>query len=441
MKSYKIFILFVLLSVVSFSASTTKIDAWVERVDFNLESKEFELTIKTRTGKKFDTPQLLLKEIVIKNGEGNSETHEFVTLVHTKQTDVSTKPNQPKFENTFIASISIPTPLILTDADITISGEIQKDDDYYKNIDIKLQTGNINAIDGKDISTGPVPIKPGDVTLKIYEDTGGWVNGTTGITGEAIEIAPYRFTKGGANSLEANPGIYVTGSTGEGINQMVKLNVEKNNNVFSTIDLPVTKNTNFSILIDKFKNNDKNIVTVRPESALGFVGDLKTLDFVLDTQVNTLYLEGGIIGEIDGDRNIRIDLSKLIELAGVTGYSYVFTVEKKPTSDSESNLNGQSTITLSDSSVTSTPKWEDGKVEIPTSGFVEGSKATLLFTVYDKLGHKKTFEKTYFIPKQLDGIISKVTDEAKQRKSKIRVVTDGNKDEFGIESNIDKSNE
>jgi hypothetical protein len=136
-----------------------------------------------------------------------------------------------------------------------------------------------------------------------------------------------------------------------------------------------------------------------------------------------------------------VKLSELEELSGVKGYSYVFKVGNKPESDNESDLDGQSSTTLTENSITSTPKWEDGIVEIPTSEFIGGSKGTLLFTVYDKLGHEKVFEKTYFIPKQLEGINAKVSDEAKQRISKIKVVTEGSSDKFGVESSIDGSSE
>ena len=55
--------------------------------------------------------------------------------------------------------------------------------------------------------------------------------------------------------------------------------------------------------------------------------------------------------------------------------------------------------------------------------------------------HEKTFEKTYFIPEQLERINAKISGEVKERTSKIKIVTEGSNDEFGIESSMDMSSE
>jgi hypothetical protein len=388
--------------VVSFG--NNGIDVWIDSVGIlSADPIIFKVTIKARTGAEFGIPKGSIINIEIENGLNNKETIANASLVYDKENSSEGSPN---FISAFTALIS--TTLTYKDVETTISGTISITD----------PNGNQNAINNKSITCKPFPAGPnGEIDLTIHEKLGGidnWKNDTTspeseGITNDITEDGitvddsgkVYIFTKGGPGSFEANSGIYVEGKTGEGVGQIVKLNIQRNDNPdVVTIPIPFGEKTQFTMKIDGFTNNEKNTVTVKPVGVLGVEGPSKTLDFVLDTEINTPYLEGGIIGELDNNGNIQIDLSKLIELSGVTGYSYVFTVGNKPKSDNESNLDGQSSTILTENSITGTLKWEDGKVEIPTSGFIGGSKGTLLFTVYDRLGHKKTFEKTYFIPKQ-----------------------------------------
>lgn len=449
MKSYKIFILFILLSVFSFATEPNgnEIGVWIEEVGFDLNSNTLILTIKSRTGEKFEEiEKLQIGGIVITNGI-NEETHDVIATNEGEQIE------NPKVVTTWIAKVELGYNLINELIKIN-SGTIT----------IDPLDGNQHAIDGEKISFEPfTPAPTGGMELKIYEklsDIPNWENDTTSL--ESINITnmlengvivddsgkSYIFTKGGPGSFEANPGIYVLVSSG-GV-KTKQLWIEKNgdgvNNGTDDDDdidvIDISSETGvIAMKIEGFISNRKNTVTVIPISEFGVKGVPKKLNFVIDTQINTIYLENEIIGEIGDNKNIQIDLSKLIELVGVAGYSYIFTVENESKSDSEFNLDGQSYTTFMENSITSTLKWNDGIVEIPTSELIGGSKGILLFSVYDKLGHKKTFEKTYFISKQLDGITSKVSDEVKERKSKIKVVTDGNKDEFGVESNIDESNE
>ncbi len=438
MKSYKIWILFILLSVVSFGEefedpNNNAIGIWMTSVGYDSSANILKMTFRSRTGEKFEeVDKLKLEDLQIINGLNDV----YYTDVYAVRTDeISTS---PKVITEWDVEIELGFALI--NDTITLNGTILVKDSV---------DGNQHAIDGRDIPFESFTIAPNDKTeLKIYEklnNKDNWSNKTTGITGSAITVDGYIFTKGGPGSLEEDPGVYALISTEEGA-KIEKLKVTKNNGTEETLIVPYTEDSEAVIMkIGGFASNEINTITIIPVSIYGIEGGEVTLDFVTDTQINTLYLEGGIIGEIekdvDGKKKIFVKLSELEELSGVKGYSYVFKVGNKPESDNESDLDGQSSTTLTENSITSTPKWEDGIVEIPTSGFIGGSKATLLFTVYDKLGHEKTFEKTYFIPKELDGITAKVSDEAKQRKSKIKVVTDGSSDKFELESSVDKSSE
>jgi len=429
MRSYKILILFILLSVVCFGNNGIGVGI----VSIGISSTDpitFELVIETKTGDKFKSPVGSITNILIENGNSNIDSPEDVNLIYIKEVVQS-----PKVVTTF--NVSIPTKIkdFSSYPFITISCEININD----------PDGNVNAVKKKKISFGPVPTKPnGNIDLTVYEKimtNGDWMNTTTGISGVEIEVDDYIFTKGGPKSLEDNPGIYVVGSTGEGLGQIAKLKIQKNNETEETITVPFVEKTDFSMKISDFINNKKNTIIVKPISVLGAEGPPKNLNFVLDTQINNSYLEGGIIGELESEGNVDIDLSSLLELSGIKGYSYTFIVENKSISDNESNLDGQSSTVLTGNSITSTPKWKDGIVVIPTSGFIPGSKATLAFTVYDKLGHKKTFKKTYFIPAESNKITSTVQGEAKQRKSKLKIIGEGSNDKFRLERSIDASSE
>lgn len=427
MKNYKIWILFILLSVVSFGNEGKGIDVWIQDVGItSTDPITFELVLKTRTGVKFGTPEGSIINIKIENGINNEETIATAPLVYD-ETKVSYE--SPNYISTFTVSIS--TTLTFIDAEIAIGGKISITD----------PDGNVHAINNRKISFNPFPAGPnGDIDLRVYEkrnEEEDWTNSTTGITGSAITLngGTIIFTKGGPASFEADPGIYVIGRTGEGVGQIVELNVQRNNDgVEEIIPIPFGEKTQFTMKIGDFIKNGKNTVTIKPIGILNVEGSPETLDFVVDTNVNNSKLGDGIIGELGTGGIIEIDLTKLEELSGVKGYSYTLKVGDKTEPGGEPSVSGESYLEPSKDSTL-------GIVEIPTSGFIAGSKGTLLFTIYDKLGHEKIFEKTYFIPKQLEGINSKVSDEAKQRRSKIKVVTEGSSDKFGVESSMDKSSE
>jgi len=304
----------------------------------------------------------------------------------------------------------------------------------------------------------------------------------------------YKFTKGGPRSYVTNPAIYVfVPETDDSGNQIVGIKVEKLNGTKAEETFELSDESGYitinSVNGQKFTegSNKVEVTTIinkaagtiesgkqyRYRNGAGWViettgttksngngyayghankktGDIdietkdgtsKTLNFVVDTQVNDTYLGSGIIGELDRDGKIVVDLTSLMELSGITGYSYKFKVGEEKKLDNESVLNVKSSTTLAENSVIKTLKFGDGKVKIQTFGFIPGSKGTLSFTVYDKLGHEKTFEKTYFIPTESSGVTSKIEGEVKQRNSRIKIVTEGNKDKFGIGSNISGSSE
>jgi len=249
----------------------------------------------------------------------------------------------------------------------------------------------------------------------------------------------YKFTKGGFGSNNSNPGIYVTIPSNSSEDEKVgKLKIEKisedgkvEGEKYVSVsggdeEKEVEVTYNFA--------EGTNIVRVTPISVSGVEGNSKEFKFVVDTKVNTSYLNNEIIGSMNG-KNVEIDLSKIEELSGVEGYEYIFTVEGK-TSEKvvESDLEGKTSTTISGNSIS-------GIKIIDTSDFIGGAKGTLSFTVYDKLGNEKTFDKTYFIPTKPTGITSTIEDEAKQRKSKVNIFGDTDDSKFSIENSIDGSNE
>lgn len=427
MKGYKIFILFILLSVITF-AGNNAISVWVESVGFDSLTNTMKVTLKSRTGEKFEEmDRLKLDGLQIINGLNDVS---YTDVYADRESEII---ENPKVITEWYAEVEL--GFVLVNEPVTINGTIIVED---------FVDGNQHVIDGRSITFGPFAIAPNDKTeLKIYEklsDEGNWMNNSTNIVGKEIEIDGRIFTKGGSGSFEDDPGVYALISTDGGA-KIEKLKVKRNNGTEEILTVPYPEGSEAVVMkIGGFESNKINTVTIRPVSIYGIVGDEVDLDFLIDTQINTMYLEDGIIGEIGSDRNIQIDLSKLIELAGVTEYSYVFRVGNKPETDDESNLDGQSFTTLTENSITSTPKWVDGKVKISTSGFIAGSKGTLLFTVYDKLGHKKTFEKIYFIPDQSE-IKATTEGEAKQRRSRVKLVSEGAIDKFEVESSVDTSSE
>ncbi|WP_156877289.1 vWA domain-containing protein [Psychrilyobacter atlanticus] len=275
---------------------------------------------------------------------------------------------------------------------------------------------------------------PKDIKLKVYEEIQGWGNGKkTKIKDSERE---YIFTKGGAISLINDPVIYavVPKSTGpDDDTKITKLKIEKLNESENPVAEKILDLSGGSENVEikfNFSREGKNRVRVTPISKVGIEGKPKELNFILDTRINTSYLDNEIIGSLKGG-DVEIDLSKIEELSGVEGYEYIFSVEGKVSEKViKRGLKGKSFVTPKEGSIS-------GTEIIDTSTFIGGSNGILLFTVYDNLGHRKTFEKTYFIPKESDGIIAKISGEAKQRESKLRIVTSG----IELESTIDRSSE
>lgn len=428
MKSYKILILLILLSIVSFGANNNDkknnaVSVWIESVGISsVEPVTFELVIKTRTGIKFGVPEGSVKDFFIKNGI-NEETGISAPLVYDETNVIY---ENPKYVSTFTASI--PTTLTFVNAEIEIGGRINIID----------PNGNQNAIANKKITFDPFPAGPnGDIELKIYEQRNNdddWSNGTTGIEGSEIKLDGYIFTKGGPESLEADPGIYVIGRTGEGFGQITDLDVKRNNGTIERIPIPFGEKTQFSMKIGEFLKNEKNTVVITPIGILGVSGsETPPLDFVIDTDINSSKLGDGIIGELDSDGKIKVDLSEVKELSGIKGYSYTLKVGYRTKTGGEI-LDGTSFTTPTIGSVNKI-------VEITTPEFIGGSKGILTFRVYDKLGHQKTFEKTYFIPTKSIGVKTTVEDEVKSRESKLKIIGEGTKDKFKLENSREVSDE
>ncbi len=449
MRSYKMWILLILLSVVSFSEEiedpkNNSIGVWVSSIGVDRDDPDtdiLELTLKSRTGEKFEEmDRLILNAFQLVNGL-NEVSYDSVSSTKVEGSDTIEK---PKIITEWYVGIDL--GFKLGAEPITLNGTVLVED---------LVDGNQHAIDGKKLSFGPFEIAPNDKTeLRIYEklsDLENWVNSTTSPESEDItDKIPENgitviddsgkvciFTKGGPGSFEENPGVYALVSTDGGA-KIEKLKVKKNGGTEETLIVPYLGGSESVIMkIGGFESDKINTITIRPVSIYGIEGDEVELDFLIDTQINTVYLEGGIIGElkkdVDGEKKIFVELSELKELSGVARYNYVFTVVEKTATDGEVSVSGESSFQPSkDSNL--------GTVKIPISDFIDGSKGTLLFTVYDKLGHEKTFEKTYFIPEQSE-IKATVKGEAKQRRSKIKLISEGNNDKFGVDNSVDTSSE
>ena len=281
--------------------------------------------------------------------------------------------------------------------------------------------------------------KSKEIEIKIYEEVSG---GNVITLGSEPNI--YKFTKGGAGSYVKEPAIYVTAPIkileDEKITKLYFEKLDENGNVLIHKLLFLSGKTgdvkiNYDFFGEEKYNFTEGAHIVQVTSTNG-AGDtvIKKLNFVVDTQVNDSYLEGGIIGELDNDGKIKINLSMIKELSGIKGYSYTLKVGNKTKTGEKVSVSGKSYLEPSEDS-------DLGIVEILTSELKKGSRGTVLFTVYDKLGHEKRFEKTYFLPEKPTGIISKIEGEVKQRNSRIKIVTEGNKDKFGIGSNIEGSSE
>ena len=249
----------------------------------------------------------------------------------------------------------------------------------------------------------------------------------------------YKFTKGGLGSNNSNPGIYVTipssSSEDEKIGKLKIQTIGKDGKIEGEKIIKVSGGDEEKVIEVTFGFGEGvNEVRVTPINVSSVEGNPKEFKFVVDTKVNTSYLNNEIIGSMNG-KNVEIDLSKIEELSGVEGYEYIFTVEGKISEKVvESDLEGKTSTTISGNSIS-------GIKIIDTSDFIGGAKGTLSFTVYDKLGNEKTFDKTYFIPTKPTGITSTIEDEAKQRKSKVNIFGDTDDSKFSIENSIDGSNE
>lgn len=309
--------------------------------------------------------------------------------------------------------------LIETDIDFNIKGE-----DKAGNQTVKEETITLNNN------------KPKGVILEVYEVVKDWENVTTQRTGDSdLSSGGYKFTKGGATSLIDDPSIYAKiGETGADVRY---LNIDKNGTIDPLLDI---LGQTSEIKIDgsngtEFRTDTTNIAVVTPVSVSGVLGDQVEFKFIVDTRVNTSYLQGGIIGSLTG-RHIIINLSDLKELVGIDGYKYVFVVGGKVVKQGgEDNLNGNSFTTTQGGSITS------NNIDIDTTSFVGGSRGDLTIVVWDRLGHEKTFEKAYFIPTESLGVKATIEDESKQRKSKLKIIGEGTNDKFKLESSVDKSSE
>lgn len=283
---------------------------------------------------------------------------------------------------------------------------------------------------------------PKNIEIKTYEELNDWGGGekTTALDSSNEE---YILTKGGARSYVKEPAIYVIVPEIDAEGKKIKeLKIEKLVDGIFKEKERILINEKKVVEVAGFEEG-ANTVRVTPINENEVEGNSKDFNFVVDTKVNDSYLEGGIIGELDSDGKIKINLSGIEELSGINRYSYTLKVGDKTEIDSiqeEEKLKKISFISPERGSITK-EDGEDKIVEIQTFGFIPGSKGTLLFTIYDKLGHEKTFEKTYFIPVKSSGVTSKIEGEVKQRNSRIKIVTEGEKDKFGIDSNRVESSE
>lgn len=310
-------------------------------------------------------------------------------------------------------------------------------------VEIELYIYNGNVKNGNWIQTYyKVPDFPDSKTIEIktYEEIYGWENGERTTIDDSGKT--YIFTKGGDYFHKSKPIIYVEipedNIDEKGKVKITKLKVEKLNSdgrVIRKKNFKITKNMRYREIELDFIKEEANIVRVTPIAADKYNIDKtpKILNFIVDTKINSSYLDDeDIIGELKA-KEISIKLSKFKELSGLNKYSYTlsngFQSEAK-----EGAVDGVKYLTP-----TEDDRLDDIKIQL--GNFSEGSRLTLSFTVYDRLGHKKTYEKTYFVPKQSDGITAKVSGSVKQRRSKIKIITEGNKEKFGIGSSIDGSSE
>ena len=451
MRSYKIFILFLLMNVSVFAGKRNdktppgqlkKAEETVVALE-NDGSEDYGITTLTieRFSKSFDV------DLVLQNGGGNA-----LIIVEQDGKNFKISDDGQKIIIKFTGNKG-KSMAVEVNGEVKISVINKVADTLYYGYSggelellrfaIKNGGGSPSFVKGNG-ATDIITINfPKNIEIKTYEE---YKN--DGIIEDLIDGSnAYKFTKGGAGSYVKEPVIYVTvpeiGTDGK---KIIKLKIKTTTKGEDSEDIVTEEIHNLSgktgdveINYDSFGEEANfregiNMVEITPINENGEKGTPKELKFVVDTRVNDSYLEGGIIGELDDNGKVVIDLANLKELSGVKEYSYEFIVGEKDKSGSKGSINNYS---FSTPTVGST----DEVVTIDISGLKEGSKGRLLFTVYDKLGHKKTFEKTYFIPAKPSGIIAKVSGEIKQRNSRIKILTEGSGDKFGVDSNIDMSSE
>ena len=243
----------------------------------------------------------------------------------------------------------------------------------------------------------------------------------------------YKFTKGGLGSNISNPAIYVTvpASDSEDEERIGRLIVEKidgdeTNTNTKEVSVPEGNSEKEVEITFNFREG-ANIVRVTPISVAGVKGKFKELKFVVDKRINDSTQFSNIIGEIDSKGKIQISIN---ELSGISKYKYEFILDSGEKITGIDSVNFKSNITEQSNTF---------KIDISrVAGRINDIGGLLKLTVWDKLGHSKYFPKPYAEGKKSTGeIISTIKDEAKQRSSKVKIISD----KFSIESSIDGSSE
>ncbi|MCS5421543.1 MULTISPECIES: hypothetical protein [Psychrilyobacter] len=447
MKSYKIFILFLLVSMSIFADKPATPPGQEKKVPVVTTKNDvikgtaipYEMTITSGNGGGNEIVKGWVDYLVYK-----SDTREIQIVLECKNSgekdvkELYEKIAENEPVTTFENEVKIGRYYTLSqDGNIwtlTYTSNLKAEPGDEVEISFYIGKGGLNGNGNLITVKYRVPYSPFDIEVKTYEELYQKEKSNSIKDG-------YKFTKGGLGSNNLNPAIYVVVPENKDSDKkgqrIKKIKIEKLNADGSLIaekTLDLSGKTGDVGISFNFSREGANRVRITPVNEYGMEGKSEELKFVVDTRVNTSYLDNEIIGSLNGE-DVEVDLSKIEELSGVEGYEYMFTVEgKKSEKIIKRDLEGKSFTAPAEGSI-------DGIITIDTSGFTGGSKGTLLFTVYDKLGNKKTYEKTYFIPAKPTGIIAKVSGEMKQRNSRIKIVTEGSEDNFGVDSNIDRSSE
>lgn len=411
-RNHSIFVLFLLMSISVFAGNGNRggnrngngNKAWVEKAEL-LEGNKIEINLITRTN--WDIYYLEID----KPGDVT-----FLGWIRSKN----------KYINSWSIICDINSVLKPGDTS-TISFKIKKNQ----------PKDGTNSIGRKEILydiSDLIPPKEVEIEIKTYEEIYGWG------TGERTTIddsgRTYIFTKGGERSNISNPAIYVVVPEEEKIKKLKIETLDSSGKVIRRKKINLSNKTGNIEIESKYFNfieNGAYRVKITPISEGEKNGDPKILNFIVDSKINSSYLDDeDIIGELKA-KEIKIKLSEFKELSGINKYSYTLSNGLQRENKEGSVDGGKYVIPNEDGSL------DDVKIQL--GDFSEGSRLTLSFAVYDRLGHKKTYEKTYFIPKQSDGITARVSGEVKERESRIKIITEGNKDKFGIGRSIDKSSE